>query len=76
MLPRFTLKHNKQEGGWDLHNQIGDLVRRFARKSEATAGGVLARIVKRGTVRIQSKDGRIEEERTYPRSADPRRSPG
>jgi hypothetical protein len=28
------------------------------------------------TVKIHKEDGRIQEERTYPRSADPRRSPG
>jgi hypothetical protein len=28
------------------------------------------------TVRIHTKDGRIAEERTYPRSADPKRSKG
>jgi hypothetical protein len=76
MLPRFTLKHNKYDGGWDLHNQAGEVVRRFARKSEAVARGVLASIVKRGTVRIHNKDGRIDEERTFPRSSDPRRHPG
>ena len=55
---------------------IGDVVKRFARKAEATAGGVLPRIVKRGTVRIHNKDGSIQEERTFPRSADPRGHPG
>ena len=28
------------------------------------------------TVKIHREDGTFEEERTYPRSADPRRSPG
>jgi hypothetical protein len=28
------------------------------------------------TVKIHKKNGRIQEERTYPRSADPRRSKG
>jgi hypothetical protein len=73
-LPRFTLKHNKLNDRWDLKNQIGDTVKSFSNKIDATAGGVLA--VKRGTVRIHTTDGRIQEERTYPRSADPRRAPG
>ena len=76
MLPRFTLRHNEKDGGWDLHDQTGEVVRRFARKSEAVARGVLANIVKRGTVRIHHKDGRMDEERTFPRSEDPRRQPG
>jgi hypothetical protein len=42
-LSRFTLKHNKQTGGWDLKNQSGDTVKSFSRKAEATAGGVLGR---------------------------------
>ena len=76
MLPRFTLKHNKQNDGWDLKNQIGDTLKSFSHKADATAGGVLAKAVRRGTVRIHNRDGRIQEERTFPRSADPRRSPG
>ena len=76
MLPRFTLKHNNSDGGWDLKNQIGDTIKRFPKKQDAIKGGVLERAVKGGTVRIHNKDGRIEEERTFPRSADPRRSPG
>lgn len=31
---------------------------------------------KRGSVRIHKQDGKIQEERTYPRSADPRRTKG
>ena len=76
MLPRFTLKHNKQNDGWDLKNQIGDTLKSLSHKADATAGGVLAKAVRRGTVRIHNRDGRIQEERTFPRSADPRRSPG
>jgi hypothetical protein len=76
MLPRFTLKHDKDAGRWVLKNQLGDTVKSFADKASATAGGVLGRAVKRGTVRIHTASGRIQEERTYPRSADPRRSPG
>jgi len=29
MLHRFTLKHNKQLGGWALVDQTGDIVRIF-----------------------------------------------
>jgi len=75
-LPRFTLKHNKQNDRWDLKNQVGDTVKSFSHKANATTGGVLAKAVKRGTVRIHNRDGRIQEERTFPRSADARHSPG
>lgn len=76
MLPRFNLKHNKTDGGWDLKNQIGDTIKWFAKKRDAIKGGVLERAVKRGSVRIHGKSGQIEEERTFPRGADPRRYPG
>jgi hypothetical protein len=75
-LPRFTLKHSKKNGGWELKNQIGDVVRSFPTKAEALAGGTLQRAVKRGTVRIHKVDGVLDEERTFPRSEDPRSSPG
>jgi hypothetical protein len=76
MLPRYTLKHDKNAGRWVLKNQAGATVKSFSHKASAIAGGVLARAVKRGTVQIHKTNGRIQEERTYPRSADPRRSPG
>jgi hypothetical protein len=31
---------------------------------------------KKASVRIHKEDGKIQEERTYPRSADPKRSKG
>jgi hypothetical protein len=74
MLRRFTLKRGP--AGWELIGQEGGVVRRFASKVEALAGGILEKIVERGTVRIHKEDGSFEEERTYPREDDPRRSPG
>jgi hypothetical protein len=76
MLPRFTLKDTTQSGSWDLKNPIGDIVKRFSKKTDATKSGVLERTMRHGTVRIRNKDGRIEEERTFPRSEDPRRHTG
>jgi hypothetical protein len=78
MLHRFTLKHNKRDGGWDLKDQIGDTVRTFSTKADALKGGTLERLVSKhgGTVRVHAKDGKLQEERTFPRSRDPRRSPG
>jgi hypothetical protein len=74
MLKRFTLK--KEGGSWILHDQLGDLVKSFKTKDEALEGGVLEKLVGKGSVRIHREDGEFEEERTFPRSADPRRSPG
>ena len=77
MLHRFTLKHNRQLGGWALTDQTGDIVRIFATKVEALARGQLEIAIGKqgGTVRIHRQDGQFAEERTFPRSQDPRASP-
>lgn len=77
-LPRYTLSHNEQKKKWELkHEGTGDVVKRFSTKAEATKGGVLMKAVKNeGSVRIRNRNGRIQEERTYPRSADPRGKKG
>lgn len=74
MLRRFELK--KHRDGWGLFDQLGDLVEAFKTKADALGGGTLEKLVGAGTVRIHREDGQMEEERTYPRSDDPRRSPG
>jgi hypothetical protein len=78
MLHRFTLKRNKQLGGWALVDQTGDILRIFATKTEALARGELEKVIGKegGTVRIHRQDGQFAEERTYPRSRDPGASPG
>ena len=77
MPGRFTVKHHKQLGGWALSDQTGDIWRIFATKAKALAHGELERTVgtEGGTVRIHRQDGQFAEERTYPRSGDPRRPP-
>jgi hypothetical protein len=78
-LPKLTLKYNSKSLRWEL---IEDVTRRirttFASKAAATAAGALERAVgpEGGSVKIMTQDGRFEEERTYPRARDPRRSPG
>jgi len=53
------------------------VVKAFASKAAALKGGVLEKAVGgRGSVRIRKRDGKIQSERTYPRSADPRSSKG
>jgi hypothetical protein len=41
-------------------------------KTRATAAASKRAVKNRGSVRIRNRNGRIQEERTYPRSADPR----
>ncbi len=73
-LPRFSLAHNEQKKKWELKKEgSGEVVKTFATKAAATKGGVLEKAVSgMGSVRIRKRDGKIQEERTYPRSMDPR----
>lgn len=77
-LPRFSLTLNKKTGRWELQPENSNkVVKSWPTKDAATARGVLARAVGgRGSVRIHGKNGRIQDERTYPRSADPGGSKG
>lgn len=77
-LPKYTLSHNDKKGSWDLTNDKTDgVVKRFDTKAEATEGGALRKAIGgQGSVKIQKADGRFQEERTFPRSADPKRSKG
>ncbi len=78
-LPKFTLEKNERKDRWDLRNDRTDqLVKSFDTKADATKGGALEKAVgsSGGSVKIQKENGRIQEERTYPRSKDPRSSKG
>jgi hypothetical protein len=73
-LPRYSLSHDDNKKKWILKAEgSGQVVKSFKSKAAATKGGVLEKAVGgRGSVRIRKRDGKIQEERTYPRSADPR----
>lgn len=78
-LPKYTLAHNEKKDRWDLKEDgSGRAKATFDTKADATKAGVLAKAVGKGggSVKIQTTKGDIQEERTYPRSADPKRSPG
>ncbi|WP_192250796.1 DUF2188 domain-containing protein [Mesorhizobium caraganae] len=78
-LPKFELIHDKKKDDWVLRQEGADrATRRFDTKEEATKGGVLESAVGKGggSVRIKKLDGTIQEERTFPRSADPNETPG
>jgi Uncharacterized protein conserved in bacteria (DUF2188) len=78
-LRKFTLDHNERTRRWELTDDRSNrVVKTFATKGAATAGGALRRAVGSdgGSVKIQKQNGRFQEERTYPRSRDPRRSRG
>jgi hypothetical protein len=77
-LARYTLSQDAKTKRWVLTNDsTGQKVKSFASKAGATKGGVLERAVgKSGSVKIKKRNGRVQEERTYPRRRDPRRSKG
>lgn len=79
LLQRFTLAFDQQKEDWAVRNDLtGRTVRRFETKEDATKGGVLSDVVGNpgGSVRIHKLNGMFDEERTYPRSRDPRSSKG
>lgn len=76
-LPKHHLV--KDDGKWKLKPEGGGRAKKvFDRKADATAGGALADALGKngGSVRIHKQDGTIQEERTFPRGKDPRKSPG
>ena len=78
-LKKLTLSHNKKDDNWELReDKTKKLVQKFSTKEEATKGGVLQDAAgKNGaSVKIKKVDGKIQEERTYPRSSDPKKSKG
>jgi len=78
-LPKYTLEYNERKDRWDLGNDKTDrVVKSFGTKEDATAGGTLKKAVGSdgGSVKIQKEDGHFQEERTYPKSADPTKSKG
>ena len=78
-LDKFHLTHDKKADNWRLEPEGGGRAKAlFDTKSEATKGGALADALGKGggSVRIHKVDGVIQEERTFPRSKDPKGSPG
>ena len=64
------------EDRWKLIVETDGTVLFFDTKEDALAGCAEYMNEHHGSLRIHRADGRIEEERTYPRSRDPVESPG
>ena len=78
-LRRFSLSHDRAKDDWKLVNDLTDqVIRRFDTKAEGTTGGVLGDALgsQGGSVRIHLENGLLDEERTFPGTRDPKRSPG
>jgi hypothetical protein len=75
-MKRAHLVHKKEE--WRLQAEGGSTIKAFGNATKAEAISKSARLMEgTGTsVKIHKLDGTIGEERSYPRSADPKRSPG
>lgn len=78
-LPKFTLGYNETKETWDLRkDKTNQLVKSFANKEKSTKKDALKKAIGSigGSVKIQKMNGRFQEERTYPKSKDPKKSKG
>ena len=76
-LPSYHL--TKKGETWRLEKAGSDLaVKTFDRKGDAIKRDVLRKAVgsEGGSVKIHKENGRIQQERTYPRGKDPKSSKG
>lgn len=65
------------DSGWELRKEGASRASKTAAtKTEMLQVTATYMEGKTASVKIHKKDGTIQEERTYPRSADPRRSEG
>lgn len=77
MPKRKTFTVSKSGAGWKASESGGNVVASGKRKSDVVRDAArIARQQPSASLRIQGRDGRIQDERTYPRSSDPRRSKG
>ena len=76
-MKRYDLVHTDNK--WKLHGKDSERASVVADTKEKAVHESV-RMMKRQpvpvTLKIHKVDGTIEEERTFPRKADPRRSPG
>jgi uncharacterized protein DUF2188 len=74
-LVQFEVKSNRR-GGWDVAQGTRTVVHVDGKVEAVRQAAGLAKQQSAATLRIRNLNGRIQEERTYPRSADPRQSKG
>lgn len=74
-MDNYHLVHKNDQ--WKLGKQGSERsIRNFETKSEAMNFSKDYMNNHGGSLKIHTQDGRFQEERTYPRSADPRKSKG
>ncbi|CAO3453681.1 hypothetical protein [Azospirillum argentinense] len=76
-LDKYSLSKDAKSDKWRLEKEGSDRAKRvFDTKAEALKELKDAVGPNGGSVRIRKEDNTIQEERTYPRSSDPKKSPG
>jgi len=76
-LEKFTLHKDTRTDKWRLEQEGYSRAKRtFDTKQEALSGLKEAVGPRGGSVRIRKINNTIQEERTYPRSSDPKKSKG
>lgn len=78
-LPKYTLNYDDGKRKWVLkEDRTTRVVKSFKIKEDATADGVLKKALGQegGSVKIKTIKERYQEERTFPRTKDPRTSKG
>lgn len=74
-MNNYHLTH--QGGEWKLKKEGSDrAIKMFATKLEAMDYSTEYMREHEGSLKIHKEDGKIQEERTYPRSADPNQTKG
>lgn len=76
-IDKYTLHKDAETDKWRLEKEGSDRAKaRYDTKEEALKGLRTAVGPEGGSVRIRKVDNTIQEERTYPRSKDPKKTPG
>lgn len=78
-LPKLTVDYNEKKKKWELtDDKTNKVIKSTDTKEKMTEGGKLEKALGKegGSVKIQKKDGKFQEERTFPGSKDPKNSKG
>jgi hypothetical protein len=76
-LDKYTLHKDAKTEKWRLEKEGSDRAKaRYDRKVDALKDLRAAVGPAGGSVRIRKVDNTIQEERTYPRAKDPKKTPG
>ena len=74
-MDNYFLYHNGQD--WALKKEHAKkALKVFHGQNKENVTSQLKNVVNNASVKIQKKDGTFQEERTYPRSIDPKKSEG